>query len=720
MKRISILIIILSLVFVLPLLGEEDEAEKNAVDVKLKVGAVAVGKEDAQVKVNEYKPVEDGVRPVVKAKIAGHSQKTYFNLFSNFLGDLKDMYHEFNLDVNRVFKQTFTFDALYHRLDHDPLTNIDVISEARSGAYVENFNPHDQYHITRNEFVSSTRLSIPQLPFVKLYVDFRYENRKGEYQARTLSKCSACHLVAKSRAINNSNSDIRIGGFVRIGKSNIDYSYTHNQFKEKEPAPTNHYLLVEHPELSVPVFTSRITVGSDQVLPFDEIPESKKDTHLVRTTIPVSKSSMITAQYVNSTVKNITSDLQWETSSFAGGFSTRLGKKGFFNVRIQQIKVTNDSILIDLNEPVDVAGPNVGKTYAEAYGWGSFDWVRSSSLNRTVWDIDANFRYRLSRQVRLRLGYEYKNIQREYTDVEETQSSTFKGSLRFRPVKEVKFTVEGMYRTITDPFANRRGGVAPLQQTTAYPNPFVGRQFIQWHQDRQATLTNYPESVTQIKGRVNWHPSAKFALNGNILYRTEKNDNLNYTGASWNRDMTQWGVDMWLAPSPKFPITASYYNNMNNYDSLFAIAALEGCGAGIIGGMTGTLTDMMGYDIDNQTVLVNFHYVASKKLSLFCGFNYNQSMAEIVDLVIDTSQVPFLPGNVKTALNFENYGGIAEYSKLDMKQMIAELGFKVALTKKLMINGAFYYYFYDDIAEYLFTDTTGKSYSFFAGFTWSN
>ncbi|MCK4762702.1 MAG: MtrB/PioB family outer membrane beta-barrel protein [Candidatus Aminicenantes bacterium] len=721
MKRITITLLIAGLIFLLPLIGaEEKEEAKKTVDVKLTIGAKATAKDGEQLKVNEYSPVDKGVRPVVKAKIAAASGKTYFNLFSNFRGDLKDQFHKLSFDFGRVLKQKFTYDALYHRLDHDPLTNIDVVSHARSAAYVTDFNPTDQYHITRYLLESSTQITIPKLSFLKIYVDYRNEHRSGEYQARTLSKCSACHVVAKSRSINNLNQDIRIGGVFSFGKASIDYSFTNNTFTERDAAPTNHYLKVEHPEKMIPVFTSRIGVGDDQVLPFDGIPDSKKNTHLVKAAVPVAKNSTLSAQFVNAAVENTTANLRWKTNSLAGAFSSRIGRKGFFNIRFRQIKIDNDSVFVDINEPLDIGGPNVGFTYAEVSGVGTFDFIRNSALSRSVFDIDANLRYKLAKTLRLRLGAEYKQVKREYYDVGNTKSTTFKGKLTFKPVKGLKFNLGGMFRSISDPFANLYGGVAPAQQTVAYDNPFVGVQFFQWHADRRATLTNFPESVKEIKGGAFWGPSAKFAVSGHFLIRNEDNDNLNLTGAVWSRDLTQWSVNMWFALGKKFPVSATYYSYKNKYDSLFAIAALEGCGAGIIGGMTGTLTDMMGYDIETQTILVNFSYMAGKKFSLHCSFNYNDSISEMKDLIIDISQVPYLPGSEATALNFDDYGGVAEYSKLDMKQMIAELGFKFALSKKWYLNGAFYYYFYDDIAEYLFTDTTGKSYSFFAGFTYVN
>lgn len=719
MKKLIILTVIFGLAFLVPLMADENE-EKDPVDVKIKVGAKVSGEDGYMGKVKEYDPVDDGVSPVVKAKISGKTGSTFFNLFSDFRGHMKSQYHNLKVDFNRVLKQELSYDALYHRLDHDPLTNIDVVSHARSAAYVENLNPNDQYNITRYEFKSRTELAIPSIPFLKVYMDFRNESRKGHYQARTLSKCSACHVVAQSRSIDNYNRDIRIGGVVKVGKANFDYSFTNNTFKEKAAAPMNDYLYVQHPEKKIPVFNARITTGNNENLEFDAIPESKKDTHLLKAAVPVSKSTTITAHYVNSSVENVTSALQWESSSFAGGFSTRLGKKGFFNVIVRQLKVTNDSIFIDLYEPLDVAGAKAGMTYAEAYGVGTFDWTRNSTMNRTVWDVAANFRYRLSKQFRIRLGYEYNQTERPFQDAEETKTSTFKAKLTIRPAKEVKLTLDGKFKTISDPFANKWGGIAPAQQTVAYTNPFVGTQFFQWHADRRATLTNQPESVGEMKARLHWSPSGKFALNGNFLFKKEKNDNLAYAGIEWNREMTQWGIDMWFMLTEKMPVTATYYNYKNKYESVFAIAALEGCGAGIVGGMTGTLTDMMGYDTDNQTFLVNFNYAASEKLRLYCNFNYNISKAEIVDLTLDSSQLPYLPGSAATALNFDAYEGITEYSKLDMKQLIGQLGFTMDLSKSWALNGSFYYYFYDDLAEYLFTDTEGKSYSFTAGFTWTN
>ncbi len=394
--------------------------------------------------------------------------------------------------------------------------------------------------------------------------------------------------------------------------------------------------------------------------------------------------------------------------------------EGFFNAILFYQSINNDSIFIDVNEPLDIGGPYVGKTYAEVLGLDTFDWTRDSSLSRTVFNLKTNFRYKFSKKIKLRLGYAYESIDRDFFEVGNTKSSTFKGRLSFKPANKLKLVFDAKMKKIADPFANLKGGIAPAVQLYATGSPLASNsvQFYYWHLAREGTMTSLPEDVFELKGRLHWGPSSKFAVNANLIYRTEDNDNLVTTGASWNRDLLQWGTDIWSMIGKKMSMSLSYYDYSNVYSTLFANPAIEGCGAGIIGGMTGTITDMMDLDIRNQTLLLNLSYWASKKLTMFFNFNYNNSGSIIKDLELDENQLPYLPGSGGTALDFDNMGQIAKYSELDMKQMIAQVGANIMLSKNWWLNGSLYYYIYDDIAEYLFTDTSGKAYSFYLGVTW--
>ncbi len=720
MKKIIILISIICLVVLLPMSAEKTDKKDDQLDAKIKFGLGYLGQEDASLKVKEYSPVDEGIKPFLKALFSGNTGKTFFTISSKFYGDAKDMSHMFKFDFDRVLKQEFFYDALYHRLDHDMMKNIDVVSVARSAAYVTDFNPDDQYYMKRTEFVSKTQLSVPIVPGLKFYVHYRDEARNGMYQARTLSKCSACHVIAKSRSINSHNRDITIGTNMMLGRSNVNYAYTANQFSEKSVAPTNDYLKVEHPEKLVRVFTSRIAVGDAESLSFDAVPDSKKDSHLLQVAIPISEKNTLSAQYVSSRVKNVNKNLQWKSNAFSGAYSTMLGKKGFFNAIFFYQSIDNDSVFIDVNDRLDDGGPNVGKTYAEILGFDSFDWTRNSSLTRTVFNLKTNIRYKLSKKLKLRMGYIYESIDRDFFEVGNTKSNTVKGRLTFRPAPKFKLVFDAKIRSLTDPFANLKGGIAPAVQLYATGSPLAGNsvQFNTWHLAREGTMTNYPEAVTELKGRFHWGPNSKLSVNANFLYRTEENDNLVTTGASWNRDLFQWGADLWTMLGKKISLSLSYYDYSNVYSTLFANPAIEGCGAGIIGGMTGTITDMMDLDNSNQTILMNLSYWASKKLSMYFNVNYNQSGSVIKNLELDESQLPYLPGAGGTALDFNNMGGIADYSELNMKQLITQVGMDIMLSKSWWLNGSLYYYIYDDIAEYLFTDTTGKAYSFYIGVTW--
>ncbi len=295
---------------------------------------------------------------------------------------------------------------------HDTLFNMDTASLARSGVFHEDYNPTDEYNINFSETNAKAKLQIPQISFVDFYAGVRNQHRSGQYQARTLSKCSTCHVVGKTRSINNNNTDYKLGTNVRVAKASFDYSYTVREYRENKAAPTNTYLTKLHPEASSPVFDSRIQYDSvDGALPFNVIPDTNKDTHLVKLSVPIADSSVLSGHYSSSRIENLMTNYKMDTSSIAAGFSMLVGRRGVFNVRVNRIKIRNDDVFVDTVEPVDVAGPYAGQTYAEAYPtFGSADWTRKSTYNRETIDFDTSFKYRFTSKTKARLTYEFKKI----------------------------------------------------------------------------------------------------------------------------------------------------------------------------------------------------------------------------------------------------------------------------------------------------------------------
>jgi hypothetical protein len=315
------------------------------------------------------------------------------------------------------------------------------------------------------------------------------------------------------------------------------------------------------------------------------------------------------------------------------------------------------------------------------------------------------------------LAYEFKKIDREFYDVETTKRSTFSGSLDYKPSKAWKFKLSGRLQSTEQPFTNLYAAVAPAVQLNSVANPFVGTQFYVFHQARDANLTNVPTNMSEVKGFISWSPSYRISLAGNVMYRTEKNDELNYS--DWKKDVFNYGLNVWAAPADKFDISASYYAYEESLNSLFALPVLEGCGGGIIGGFPGTLIDLVDYNVDTQTLFLNANLYTTEKLTFYGNVTYNSSQATMGDLMMDPSQVSMIPGGPTTAMDFSNFGEITDYSDLKIKQLIGEAGLLYNFAEGWGIKGSVYYYFYDDLAPYLYTDTGGKAFNFYLSVIWS-
>jgi len=713
MKKSLIVTFALLLVFAPFLIGADEENDtKIKVEAKVLVGARAASNTDYIGKVGEYIPLNKDIRPVAAIALTGVSKKVYFSLMSYYSGDSADQTHKAAIDIGRVFRQKFSYNSLLHRLDNDPLTNLDVVSVARSAVFHTNYDPNKQYKITRSEFTSESTLQIPSFSFLKFFVNYRDERRHGEYQAKTLSKCNSCHIVGKSRSIDNHTKDYNLGSNLDLGKVNLNYSYTKRDFHENEAAPTHTYLTKIHPEKLSPVFNSRIQYDSvDGPLPFDVLPDTEKQTHLFKASTSINKNMALSGHYLNSSVQNNNTGLKIDSSSLAGGFTFKLGAKGVFNARFSQIRIKNETVLVDVNEPLDVAGAFPGLTYAQAYPtFGSADWYRESALSRETLDFDAVLRYKLSKKAKFRLNYEFKKIDRDHFAVATTSSHTFKGSFDFKPVKKWKFNLSGRLKTTDHPFTNMYAAVSPTIQTFGVPNPFIGYQFYDFHRAREANLTNLPTDLTEIKATITWNPTYKFSITGHVLSRAEKNDEINFS--TWENDTLNYGAYFWFAPAAKLAVTGAYYFYGEKTDSLFSIPVLEGCGGGIIGGMPGTLTDMMNYDVDTHTAFFNASYTASEKVSIYGRMSYNNSIAGIKNLQVNASDLTGIPALGAAPFDLDNVSESMEYSDLSIKQIIGDIGLLYQLSKKWALKAQTSYYFYDDLAPYLY-DTDGSAYSFF-------
>lgn len=703
------LILIVSFPFLYP-------EEKKKPEIQLSLGTRSNSINEYPGKIGEYAPLNKGFSPVISASISGSQGKLTYGLESFVNEDLKDQKHELLLDFGRIFQENLSFTSLPHRLDHDSLKNLNLASLARSGIFHTDFDPTKEYKIRRQELLSKTLLKIPAIPFAHFYANYREEKREGEYQARTLSKCATCHIVAKSRPVNNFNRNIQVGGNIKVGKGNIDYSYSNSSFKEKGETPTNIYLPALHPYLVVDNFTSRIQYDSDNgSLPFDQIPDTKKGTHLLKGNIAISDSTSFSASYLKSKIENLFSNLSSRADAFAGGFSTKLGKKIYINARVNYRNIDSDPIFVNVVELRDNAGPNKGKTYAEAYpDFGSPDYLRKSALSREVWELSANAKFKISKKISFRTEYDYERIDRKSFEVSMTESNSFKGEISYKPLKNLDFKLDTLYTKVSNPFANLYAAISPAVQLYSVADPFKGLQFYHYHRLRQAHLSNLPSEILEGRGFVNWYPHHRFSISGSMSLRDERNK-LNYS--EWKRRTTLYNANIWFTPAERLSFTLSYNFHNETLQTLFAIPAAEGCGGGIIGGHTGSLYEPVDYNIKINTAFLTANYILSEKLTLYANLSYNSSFAKMSDFYLDTTQVLYIPALPPAPFNYD-FSDVPDYSDLKVNQFLSETGFLFSISKNWSLKGSFLYHPYKDLAPYLL-DTEGKAYSFYIGFIWN-
>lgn len=706
-------LVLLVLIISIPFLYSE---EKKKPEVQISVGTRSNSINEYPGKIGEYEPLKKGFSPVISASISGSQGKLTYGLESIINEDLKDQRHELLLDLGRIFEENLSFTSLPHRLDHDPLKNLDLASLARSGVFHTDFDPTKEYKIKRQELVSKTVLRIPAIPFVHFYTNYREERRTGEYQARTLSKCATCHIVAKSRPVDNFNRNIQVGGNIKVWKGNIDYSYSNINFKEKGETPTNLYLPALHPYLVVDNFTSRIQYDADNgPLPFDQIPDTRKGTHLLKGNFAVSDSTTFSASYLKSKIENLFSNLSNKADAFAGGFSTKFGKKIYINARINYRNLYSDSVFVDVVELRDNVGPNKGKTYAEAYpDFGSPDYLRKSSLSREIWELSTNAKFNISKKISLRAGYEYEKIDRKNFEVSVTESNSFKGEINYKPLKNIDFKLNALYTKVSNPFANLYAAISPAVQLYAVADPFKGLQFYHYHRLRQAHLSNLPSEIVEGRGLFNWSPHHRFSISGSANLRDEKNK-LNYS--EWKRRSNLYNVNIWFAPTERLNFTVTYNFHNEIVGTLFAIPAAEGCGGGIIGGHTGSLYEPVDYNIKINTAFLTANYFLSEKVNLYANLSFNSSFAKMSQFYLDISQVPYIPALPPAPFNYD-FSDVPDYSDLKVNQFLGELGLLFNISKNWSLKSSFLYHPYKDLAPYLF-DTEGKAYSFYIGFIWN-
>jgi len=597
----------------------------------LETGAAAINVQDDISKVNEYSALrtKNGVNPYGKVDLTYHKNGVVMDTSSRFM-DSVDQDHSLSLDVKRVFRTEFNYSVLQHWLDHDKMLYLDAAIPptssytgsaanplpltpnnvpafwlypttgtgpsygggpatpvppgyrsqqiGRASVFGEDLTPDAVFSIKRKEWTSKSDLTIPQLPNLTFHFKYRNEDRNGMEQSIGMSKCTSCHVTGQSRGVNENTRDLTAGVTGRFGLLTLDYSFMNREFREDAAAPTRIYDPALSPgapasnyDTAAQVFDNRMLYDyRNGALRFDETPDSKKDSHVVKAKVDLAGDTTIMASYVNATVES-GKTAEPGIFSFNGANQTRLtssydayggrltsvfGKKLTVTLQGRAERLRDDDVALSFETLpiVPVAGfgtaPNLFTPTTD-----SLNPTRHSSVSRDTINTGIDALYRLAPRTTLRLGYDYKLTDRHYEEFGKTTSHTVKASVQARPLRTLSTRGTLSYQSIDNPFHNPNAAQTPITDNTAFTVGGGATYGISLYDRRTADLTNQPDQVIDGSISSTWSPSASYSVSANYRVKAEENS---LDVSNWSQTTHTPGLSVWYAPGERVNMTFAY------------------------------------------------------------------------------------------------------------------------------------------------------------------
>ena len=263
-------------------------------------------------------------------------------------------------------------------------------------------------------------------------------------------------------------------------------------------------------------------------------------------------------------------------SDFTGGHARvtiPLGKRAYLKGLFRKYEIETESVFVDVVEPITPAGPAAGLTYAQQYpAMLPLDYYTESAEVRSPTEMALELAFRPGKRSSINLGYEYEEVTRHEFAVEKTTTNLFKASAYWRPDKTLSLRARYEQAMISDPFANINGAKPAALQLVPTPGglPFGPQslQYFEMYNSRMANLSGLPTDTIFLEGTATWSPSQMFTVSAHYRYRDQKNDELNYS--TWGHDLHMPGVEVYVAPSPRFTMAAGWGYQKDTLDTVFS------------------------------------------------------------------------------------------------------------------------------------------------------
>ncbi|MEW5806515.1 MAG: GSU2204 family CXXCH-containing (seleno)protein [Acidobacteriota bacterium] len=495
-----------------------------------------VSDEDSKVKASEYRDDEDSAGFAVD--LTSQMQDHGLFLISGHTSTKDDHSYGLSLWTGPHFSISASYREFVHNTIHDPLTNLEAISDVKVTRFTD-FNPETDYGVVYTDTNARIDYAVHGYENLKLYLSYRDESRKGWKQARTVSHCSTCHVVGMDRKVDQSMQDGEVGASLMVKNFRLAVSHLSRTFKENGATPTFTYEDALHPALRTPVFEDRVQYDLDEGAQLiNQVPKVEKTQDNIQLDFNWN-SGDLTAAYTMAEVTNKTTHNAFDYNALLARGKQRLSEKMTLRLRFRTYEIDNDDYFVDTAEPAAIAGPYVGETYRQHYGYDP-DFLRRSAMNRTVSDGLAELQYRYMKRGHLKFGLRYTSVDRDHFEVSEGEKETvtnkFYVDWRHWIPESWKLMANLSYSDISHPFGIVDGGCNPDMDTTPVGSPLApgSLQYYEWQDAREYNLSNQPSKDLFFRFSASRPLKGTTTLMFNTRYKDQKNSDLDFS--KWDRN----------------------------------------------------------------------------------------------------------------------------------------------------------------------------------------
>lgn len=637
MRRLLLLIFVLVLV-----LAGQAKAEEKPLEMEVSVGGSVNNYKDSPNRAAEYKSqVGMDSSWYLGGKLRFNTKDLILNFEGNYI-EKNDQRYQGSLDFRRLFTIKSSYNRFWHRLDRDLLENLQAQStELRGGTFItpqkqpipgmsdmkdidndgnyegssasvwhSSYETHQKYGISHSFWTNEAVLRLPTLPGTTVGFTHRFEERKGWDQARTLSKCSSCHVAAYSREIKEFTNDYMPYIETHLGKWTLKYSFMYRNFSSGDDVLRHLYLNAQGPVHNAPLNPSFGSSNPSQFpgegalnydyskgeLPFARTPDSEKWQHLLKAKWDISPMQSLNLGFVYSKARNNNSDdaeggvgnlygdfgknLEVKYSALTGNWHWRLRKDMTLTVKAKYHRMDGDDVYIDL--------PTYLYPIKDQYGNDArnFDFNRKSAYDEDAFILATDLSWRYSRKWLFRFGYELeytdRNNAKEHHVTSDTTKHLFKVGATWKPLNGLKVKADYKYLYIDSPYAFKHAAcpkeaLATTVGGTDYtPVPNLTNDWYSYivYGRRQAETSNQPKYSHDLALKLDYLLNAKTNVNAYLKYLNAKNDDVD--GYDWEQNTFTGGINFNFIPHEKIGINLGYNYFLDKYQGMLCSSLYHG------------------------------------------------------------------------------------------------------------------------------------------------